>query len=162
MRTNLLSKSNTAELCGRIAEQWGGITVERQKNARVYHLDGAQLVEIGGMRILDIDGVFLPFLDSTDLLKRFPSITVDMGAVKFMCKGANAMRPGIREYTEFAKGGIVCVVEESQHKFLAVGHALVASSDMKGMDHGEVVKNLHYVSDSYWETVKEINAKTAL
>ena len=35
-----------------------------------------------------------------------------MGAVKFMCKGANVMRPGITNFTDFEKNEIVCVIEE--------------------------------------------------
>ena len=81
---------------------------------------------------------------------------VDMGAVKFMCKGANVMRPGIKKFTEFEKNGIVCIVEESQHKFLAVGKAMVPSSELENMEKGEVVKNLHYISDKFWETGKTI------
>ena len=64
------------------------------------------------------------------------------------------MRPGIRSYSEFQKDRIVCVIEESQHKFLAVGKALVDSSEMESMKKGEVVKNIHYISDKYWEIGK--------
>ena len=81
---------------------------------------------------------------------------VDMGAVKFMCKGANVMRPGIKKYTEFSKGDVVCIVEESQHKFLAVGKAVTDSSELDDMKKGEVIKNLHYVSDKCWEFAKMI------
>ena len=41
---------------------------------------------------------YLPFLSETETLEKFPSVTVDMGAVKFMCKGANLMRPGIKSH----------------------------------------------------------------
>jgi PUA domain protein len=71
-----------------------------------------------------------------------------------MCNGANVMRPGIKNYSDFSKDDIICVVEESQHKFLAVGKALVNSSEMKKMPKGEVIKNLHYISDKYWEISK--------
>ena len=81
---------------------------------------------------------------------------VDMGAVKFMCNGANVMRPGIRSYSEFEKDQVVCVIEESQHKFLAVGKAMVPSSELESMEKGEVVKNLHYISDKFWEIGKTI------
>lgn len=156
MRTNLLSKSDTAKLCDKVEAQWGTQKIERAKNARVYYLDGASLLEIGDVRVLDIDGFFVPFLGSEDLLAKFPSITVDMGAVKFMCNGANVMRPGIKEGTEFEKDGIVCIVEESQRKCLAVGRALVSSAEMEKMERGETIKNLHYISDKHWEMVKEI------
>ena len=79
---------------------------------------------------------------------------VDMGAVKFMCNGANVMRPGIKRYTEFGTNDIICVIEESQHKFLAVGRAMTDSSALEGMSKGEVIKNLHYISDKYWEISK--------
>jgi PUA domain protein len=73
-----------------------------------------------------------------------------------MCKGANAMRPGITNYTQFEKDDVVCIIEESQHKFLAVGKSLVPSTDMDSMSKGEIVKNMHYISDKYWESGKII------
>ena len=79
-----------------------------------------------------------------------------MGAVKFMCNGANVMRPGIKNYSEFSKDEIVCVVEESQNKFLAVGKSLVDSSEMEQISKGEIIKNLHYISDKFWEISKTI------
>ena len=96
------------------------------------------------------------FLSETETLEKFPNVLVDMGAVKFMCKGANVMRPGIKKFTEFEKDKIVCVVEESQHKFLAVGKEIISSSELENMEKGEVVKNLHYISDKFWESGKEI------
>jgi PUA domain protein len=81
---------------------------------------------------------------------------VDMGAVKFMCNGANVMRPGIRSFGEFEKGQIVCIIEESQKKSLAVGRSLVSSKEMAEMSKGIVVENLHYISDKYWEAKKTI------
>ena len=79
-----------------------------------------------------------------------------MGAVKFMCNGGNVMRPGIKRYNEFGANDIICVIEESQHKFLAVGRAMTDSSALEGMAKGEVVKNLHYISDKYWEISKTV------
>ena len=66
------------------------------------------------------------------------------------------MRPGIRSFTEFEKDKLVCIVEESQHKFLAVGKSVVSSQEVENMDKGEVLKNLHYISDKFWETGKTI------
>ena len=79
-----------------------------------------------------------------------------MGAVKFMCKGANLMRPGIKKFSEFSKGDIVCIVEESQNKFLAVGKSVVDSKDLVNMSKGEVLENLHYISDKAWEISKTL------
>ena len=79
-----------------------------------------------------------------------------MGAVKFVCKGANVMRPGITKFSDFESGDIVCVIEESQKKFLAVGKAKMSSKVLDEISKGEVIKNMHYVSDNFWESKKEI------
>ena len=79
-----------------------------------------------------------------------------MGAVKFVCKGANIMRPGITKFSDFESGEIVCVVEESQNKFLAVGKAEISSKELEDAKKGEVIKNMHYISDEFWEIRKEI------
>lgn len=127
------------------------------KNVKVHQiLDDAQIITGDGLKILKVDEDYLPFLSEIEMLEKFPSVTVDMGAVKFMCKGANLMRPGIKKFTEFEKDQIVCIVEESQHKFLAVGKSLVSSSELETMEKGEIIKNMHYISDRFWETGKTI------
>ncbi|MCH7649329.1 MAG: RNA-binding protein, partial [Thaumarchaeota archaeon] len=40
--------------------------------------------------------------------------------------------------------------------FLAVGKSLVPSSELETMEKGEVIKNMHYISDKYWEIGKTI------
>jgi len=125
------------------------------KNLMSHYVDAESQILIGdSLKILRINDEYIPFLSEIKLLERFPNVVVDMGAVKFMCNGANVMRPGIKNYSDFSKDDIICVVEESQHKFLAVGKALVNSSEMKEMSKGEVIKNLHYISDKYWEISK--------
>ena len=156
MKSNLISKSETSALLKTVSEQWG-IEFPKIKNLKVHQiLDDAQIITGKGIKILKINDDYLPFLSETETLEKFPSVTVDMGAVKFMCKGANLMRPGIRSFTEFEKDKLVCIVEESQHKFLAVGKSVVSSQEVENMDKGEVLKNLHYISDKFWETGKTI------
>ena len=156
MKSNLISKSETSALLKTVSEEWG-IEFPKIKNLKVHQiLDDAQIITGKGIKILKINDDYLPFLSETETLEKFPSVTVDMGAVKFMCKGANLMRPGIRSFTEFDKDKLVCIVEESQHKFLAVGKSVVSSQEVENMDKGEVLKNLHYISDKFWETGKTI------
>ena len=127
------------------------------KNLKVHQItNDAQIITGQGIKILKIADDYLPFLSETEILEKFPNVTVDMGAVKFMCKGANLMRPGIKKFTEFEKDKLVCIIEESQHKFLAVGKAMVSSSELEEMEKGEVIKNMHYISDNFWETGKTI------
>jgi len=156
LKSNLISKSETSELLKTVSEKWG-IKFPKIKNVKVHQiLDDAQIITGAGIKILKVNEDYLPFLSETETLQKFPNVMVDMGAVKFMCKGANVMRPGIKKYTEFKKDSLVCIVEESQHKFLAVGKSLVASSELENMEKGEVIKNIHYISDRFWEVGKTI------
>nr|AIF15451.1 PUA domain-containing protein [uncultured marine thaumarchaeote KM3_70_D07] len=154
MKTNLISKSETSTILKEISLKWRQ-DMPKIKNLMSHYVDAESQILIGdNLKLLKINDEYIPFLSETKLLESFPNVVVDMGAVKFMCNGANVMRPGIKNYSDFLKDDIVCVVEESQHKFLAVGKALVNSSEMKEMPKGEVIKNLHYISDKYWEVSK--------
>ena len=156
MKSNLISKSETSALLKTVSKKWG-IEFSKMKNVKVHQiLNDAQIITGDGLKILKVDEDYLPFLSEIEMLEKFPTVTVDMGAVKFMCKGANLMRPGIKKFTEFEKDKIVCIVEESQHKFLAVGKSLISSSELETMEKGEVIKNMHYISDRFWEIGKTI------
>ncbi len=156
MKANLISKSETNQILKSVSTEWRQ-ELPKIKNLKVYFIDEhTQLMTGNKITVLKINDSYLPFLDQTEVLEKFPNVMVDMGAVKFMCKGANVMRPGIKKYTEFSKGDVVCIVEESQHKFLAVGKAVTDSSELDDMKKGEVIKNLHYVSDKCWEFAKMI------
>ena len=156
MKTNLISKSETTQLLKVVAERWK-IEIPRVKNLKVYQIDNEiQLITGKEIKILKIKDEYLPFLSEISTLEKFPFVQVDMGAVKFMCKGANLMRPGIKKFSEFFKEDIVCIIEESQNKFLAVGKSEVDSSELEDMEKGEVLKNLHYISDKAWEISKTL------
>jgi len=156
LKSNLISKSETSVVLKNVTEQWG-IELPKIKNLKVHQIENnAQIITGKGIKILRIDDDYLPFLTETAMLEKFPNVMVDMGAVKFMCKGANVMRPGIKKNTEFEKDKLVCIVEESLYKFLAVGKSRVSSTELENMEKGEVVKNMHYISDKFWETGKII------
>jgi PUA domain protein len=60
------------------------------------------------------------------------------------------MRPGMKEMEDFAKGEIISIVDINNKKPLAVGMALFSSEEIKLMQGGKAVKNLHYVGDKIW------------
>ena len=155
MKSNLISKTETAEVLSQIAEQWK-VELPKIKNLKIYEFEDGQIIVGEGLTAIKRGESYLPFLSDAATLAKFPSVMVDMGAVKFMCNGANVMRPGIRSFGEFEKDQIVCIIEESQKKSLAVGRALVSSKEMAEMSKGIVVENLHYISDKYWEAKKTI------
>jgi PUA domain protein len=138
-----------------ISAQWK-VELPKIKNLKIYEFEDGQIIVGEGLTAIKKGDSYLPFLSDSVTLAKFPSVMVDMGAVKFMCNGANVMRPGIRSFGEFEKGQIVCIIEESQKKSLAVGRSLVSSKEMAEMSKGIVVENLHYISDKYWEAKKTI------
>ena len=136
--------------------QWK-IEIPKQKNIKTHDVNEKGVIITGEeMTAIKIGDDILPFLDDIPILEKFPYVTVDMGAVKFVCKGANVMRPGIKKFSDFENGEIVCIVEESQNKFLAVGKAKMSSKEAEDANKGEVIKNMHYISDDFWESKKEI------
>ena len=156
MKSNLISKSETSKILEQINLQWK-IELPKQKNIKTHEVDEKGVIITGdGITAVKIDDDILPFLDDIPILEKFPYVTVDMGAIKFVCKGANVMRPGITKFSDFESGEIVCVIEESQKKFLAVGKAKMSSKELDETNRGEVIKNMHYVSDNFWESKKEI------
>ena len=156
MKSNLISKSETSKILEQIKSQWK-IELPKQKNVRTHDVNEKGVIITGdGMTAIKIEENILPFLDDITVLEKFPYVKVDMGAIKFVCKGANVMRPGITKFSDFENGEIVCVIEESQNKFLAVGKAEISSKEAEDANKGEVIKNMHYISDDFWEAKKEI------
>jgi len=156
LKSHPLSKSDSNVILGEISSQWN-IELPKLKTLILYEIDeNTSLITSENFTIVKIDGIHVPFLSETSLLEKFPKVVVDAGAIKFVCNGANVMRPGIKKFTEFKKDDLVCIVEETHNKFLAVGKAMVSSDEMQNITKGEMVKNLHYISDKYWESAKLI------
>ncbi len=156
MKSHPLSKSDSNEVLTDISSQWR-IELPKLKTLVLHEIDeDTSIITSENFTAIRIEKTYLPLLSETSLLEKFPKVVVDSGAIKFVCNGANVMRPGIREYTEFKKDDLVCVVEETHNKFLAVGKSMVSSEEMQSITKGEVVKNLHYISDKYWESAKMI------
>ena len=101
--------------------------------------------------LIKLDGDYIPHIKSLDATS-FKSVYVDRGAIPFVIKGADLMRPGIELVDSgFSVNDIVLVCDNEHKKVLAVGRALFESSVMSGMEKGKVVKILHYVGDGhYW------------
>jgi len=82
-----------------------------------------------------------------------PSVIVDMGAIPFVCKGADVMAPGITEIKKpFEEGALVVIRDVKHGKALAIGRAMRSSTSIMTEKKGKVINNLHYVGDKIWET----------
>ena len=79
-------------------------------------------------------------------------VQVDMGAIPFICNGANVMAAGINDVSpEISKGQFVWIREENHHKPLGVGRALLDGKEILESKHGKAIKALHYIGDKIWE-----------
>jgi PUA domain protein len=131
---------------------------------------GLEVVETGFAEIFLLSGKpilakkeknIYPTLLFDEYFAMAPKAVVDMGAVPYVCKGANVMAPGIRRYEgEFKKGGLVLVVDEKHGKSLGVGEAVYDSEDARKVKQGVVIKNVHYVGDRTWIFIKEFMTKS--
>jgi malignant T-cell-amplified sequence len=100
---------------------------------------------------------YFPLLKDESMLSKLPSITVDSGAIKFVCNGANIMRPGISKIEgDFQAQDLVLVKEQKYGKSIAVGRAMLSKPEMESASKGAVVTNLHYVGDKFWDMLKEL------
>ncbi|KYC45478.1 MAG: H/ACA RNA-protein complex component Cbf5p [Candidatus Methanofastidiosum methylothiophilum] len=104
---------------------------------------------------LKLKNNFIPSLKLLISLKKdeIPRrIVIDMGAVPFISKGADVMRPGIKEVDpKIEKDGPVIILDEKHGKPIAVGIAMYSSEEISSMKEGKVIKTLHYVGDKIWQ-----------
>lgn len=98
--------------------------------------------------VKDENGLY-PFLGGS-YLDSLPNVVVDMGAIRFVCNGADVMAPGITEMGSFESGELVVIRDVTHGKALAIGIANKSSSDIERSKKGKVIKNLHYVGDKLW------------
>lgn len=124
------------------------VEVNETENVEVFFFNGKPL-------LARADGRLFPTLAFEELLPLMPKIVVDMGAVPYICKGADVMAPGVVSINgEFEKNDVLLVADERHGKTLAVGVALFSSEDMKATSHGKTVKTLHFVGDKLWNYLK--------
>jgi PUA domain protein len=120
--------------------------------AKIFLTDGKPI-------IVTTEATMYPTLVFREFFERAPKAVVDMGAVPYVCKGANIMAPGIRRFEgEFGRGDFVFVVDENHGKPLAIGETLYSVEEAGNVRHGIVLKNVHFVGDSIWNLMKQLIA----
>jgi PUA-domain protein len=132
--------------------------VGSKANVETVEADFGQIILVNGKPLLfKVDDHVLPTLFFNELSVHMPRIVVDMGAVPYVCKGADVMAPGIRRIEgEFGNGDLVVVVDETHGKALALGESLYDSQTARTTKKGAVVKTLHFVGDKIWNFAKSL------
>jgi PUA-domain protein len=125
-------------------------------NVETVEADFGQIILVNGKPLFfKVDDHVLPTLFFKEISAHMPRIVVDMGAIPYVCNGADVMAPGIVRFEGgFSKGDIVLVVDEKHGKPLSLGEILYDAAEAMKVKQGIVVKNVHFVSDKIWNFVK--------
>jgi PUA domain protein len=99
--------------------------------------------------LIERNKILLPHLHSIPT-ENYPSVTVDLGAIPFIAKGADLMRPGIQKVEgDFEKEAVVMVKDEKKGKVFALGLALLSSEEMTKQEKGKSLEIYHWLGDQY-------------
>jgi PUA-domain protein len=124
------------------------VELDEIETTEVFIVNGRPLIARSG------DALF-PTLTFEEFFSFIPRVVVDMGAVPYVCKGADVMAPGVVAIKgEFEVDNLLLVVDERHGKPLAVGVALFSSEAMKALKRGKTIKILHYVGDKLWNYLR--------
>jgi PUA domain protein len=121
--------------------------------------DHVQLVIVHGQPLFfaQRDGPWFPTLR---ILHQYPDMMVklrsDLGAIKFVLQGANIMCPGLTSagatiHTEVPADAPVAIYGEGKEHAMAVGITKMSTEDMRSINKGIGVDNLHYLTDGLWK-----------
>jgi len=135
-----------------------GLLFTDKVNVEVFETESAEIFLINAKPLLvKAEENIYPTLKFDEYFQTAPKVVVDMGAVPYVCNGANIMAPGIKRYEgQFAKNDIVIVVDEKHRRSIAIGEILYDADNVKNVRQGTVVNNLYYVGDKTWNLLKEI------
>lgn len=121
--------------------------------------------------IVTIDGKYLffnhfdgPYFPNLKILHTYPDILpkiqVDKGAIKFVLKGADIMCPGMTSSgarlpeVNLPKDTVIAIYAEGKEHALAVGLTSMSTDEIKSINKGIGVRNIHVLGDGLWDVLK--------
>ena len=127
--------------------------INSKSKVEILESDPYDIILINGEPlVMNIENTYFPTLKGAlelDITDKY--VVVDMGAVKFVAKGADIMSPGITEAdSKVQEGDLVIIIEESHRKPLATGRALISGPEMVENQSGKAIKTIHYIGDKIW------------
>ncbi len=150
-KRNFLKKKKIKQIRNELGE-YGGL-LENKKNVEILEAEPNSFILVDGEPyIIIIDDKAFPTLKAAlDNEIDGKTVTVDMGAVRFVTNGADIMSPGITAADDgIAPGDIVLIVDETHGKPLAIGVSLITGEEMVENDSGKAIETKHYVGDEIW------------
>lgn len=106
------------------------------------------LIDATPTLILFNDGKTIPHISSLGKTTKCPALMVDDNAVKPILNGADIMMPGIIKFNNFKKDDSVAVFSKDL-TLIAVGIALINSTEIVVGGKGKVVQNVHRENDKF-------------
>ena len=158
MKVHSLSKREIHDITDQISRSWPTNSIVPIKRLQAYVINENKRLLVGKniVAIQLAPDLVIPHLTQHEILNHFASVQVDMNAVKFVCNGANIMRPGITDFSAFKESEIVLVKDQTHKKELAVCISNVDDENGRKMEKGVVLNNIHHIGDEYWEMKKTI------
>ncbi len=96
------------------------------------------------------DKQYLPHMKSVNE-DDYPCAYIDKGAIPFLLKGADMMRPGIQKIEgDFEENDIILIKDENHNKILGIGFALLDSKEMQKQEKGKSIAVYHFFNDEYY------------
>lgn len=98
--------------------------------------------------------IFIDYFLVPDIL---PKVQVDRGAIRFVLKGADIMCPGLTSKggkidVELAAETPVCILAEGKENAIAIGLTKMSTEDIKNLNKGTGIENVHFLNDGLWNT----------
>lgn len=150
-KRNFLKKKKIKEIRAELGEY--GDLFKGKKNVEILEAEPNSFILIDGEPyIIMIDDKPFPTLKAA-LANQIDgkTVTVDMGAIRFVSNGADIMSPGIVDASEGIEAGdIVLIIDETHGKPLAIGISLIDGEEMVENDSGKAIETKHYVGDEIW------------
>ncbi|XP_051151955.1 uncharacterized protein LOC127265944 isoform X2 [Andrographis paniculata] len=104
-----------------------------------------------------------PYMPTLRLLHQYPNIMkklqVDRGAIRFVLSGANIMCPGLTSPggaldDEVPAEAPVAIMAEGKQHALAIGYTKMSAKDIRTINKGIGVDNMHYLNDGLWKMLR--------
>ena len=150
-KRNFLKKKKIKEIKAELGEY--GELLQGKKNVEILEAEPNSFILVDGEPyIIIIDEKPFPTLKAALANKiDAKTVTVDMGAIRFVSNGADIMSPGIVAASENVEhGDIVLIIDETHGKPLAIGVSLISGEEMVENDSGKAIETKHFVGDEIW------------
>ncbi|MCD6503612.1 MAG: RNA-binding protein [Thermoplasmata archaeon] len=171
-RRHVLSKRDLKKLSRIIKEYWDIDLMDYDTTWEIGDLDKHSIILEDGIPMFIITRhekygeIIVPtivFLIRHNISKKY--VIVDSGAVPYISRGADVMRPGIVDCDKSIKiGDIVYIKGENRQNPIGVGIALMSCEEMLTKEKGKAVEVIHFINDDIMvlirRTLENIKART--